>query len=107
MTRVYPPPAAQRIAREALEVRASLPESRQAGLTRGEARSLGITSGVERAKSIAAGEWQDDPGDIRRFFSRFSGQVSRARAQGKDMRSSKAIQAWNLWGGDPMREAVR
>jgi hypothetical protein len=102
---VTPPKAAQRIAAHALVIRASLPKSRQGGIDKAEAARQGIRSGVEQAKSIAAGRVMDAM-PIYRFFSRFATMVARARAEGKTAETSRAILAWDLWGGDPMRDVV-
>ena len=53
---VKPPKAAQDIAREALEVRASLPKSKRGGLTTREAGRQGVGSGIARARDIVAGK---------------------------------------------------
>ena len=100
-----PPKAAQRIAARALEVRESLPKSRQGGIDKAEAARQGIRSGVEQAKSIAAGSVMDAM-PVYRFFSRFASKVAKARAEGKTAETSRAILAWDLWGGDPMRDTV-
>jgi hypothetical protein len=102
---VVPPKDAQRVAARALSIRASLPASRQGGLDKAEAARQGIRSGVEQAKRIAAGKTMDAK-PIHRFFSRFATMVARARAAGKTPETSRAILAWDLWGGDPMRLAV-
>jgi len=105
MTRIVPPKGAQRRAARALKIRAELPASRRAGLTPAAAARAGIRSGVTQAKRIAAGQAMDVR-PIRRFFSRFAGIVDRARAQGHSAHTSKAILAWDLWGGDEMARAV-
>lgn len=107
MVPVKPPRAAQRLAARALEIRASLPKSRRAGLTEQDASSRGIISGVERAKSIAKGETQPDAERIVAFFDRFRGMITRAVVEGKGPRTSKAIQAGWLWGGATMEIAAR
>jgi len=103
---VAPPAAARRVARRALDVRKTLPPSRRGGLTATEAHAQGIGSGVQRAVDIAAGR-KVDAMRVHRFFSRFKGTVAKARAQGKTVHDSKAIMAWDLWGGDPMWSAAR
>jgi hypothetical protein len=102
---VTPPKAAQRIAARALAIREALPKSRRGGIDKAEAARQGIRSGVEQAKSIAAGHVMDAM-PIYRFFSRFTSKVAAARAEGKTAETSRAILAWDLWGGDPMRDAV-
>jgi hypothetical protein len=85
------PISARTKARRALEVRASLPPSKRGGLDAWEAAQLGITSGVTQ---------------VARFFSRHRKNVANARAKGLTLRTSKALQAWDLWGGDPMDRFV-
>ena len=103
--KITPPKSAQRRAARALEIRADLPPSRRAGLSPGRARALGIRSGVSQARRIARGA-PVEVAPVRAFFSRFAGMVERARAQGLDARTSRAVLAWDLWGGDPMARAV-
>lgn len=103
---ITPPRAAQHVAARALAVRRLLPPSRRGGLSTAQAHEQGIGSGVQRAVDIAAGR-RVDAARVRRFFSRFQGTVAKARAQGKTIHDSKAIMAWDLWGGDPMWRAVR
>jgi hypothetical protein len=102
---IEPPVAARAVAREALALRDRLPRSRRGGLDAAEARRQGITSGVEQAKRIAAGA-AVDAAQVKRFFVRFATTVARARADGRTGATSKAILAWDLWGGDPMWDAV-
>lgn len=103
---VVPPAAARRTAARALAVRRDLPPSRRGGLTTTKAHAEGVGSGVQRAVDIAAGR-KVDAMRVHRFFSRFKGTVARARAQGKTLRDSKAIMAWDLWGGDSMWSVAR
>lgn len=103
---IAPPAAARRVAARALAVRKTLPPSRRGGLTTTQAHAAGIGSGVQRAVDIAAGR-KVDAMRVHRFFQRFRGTVAKARAQGKTVHDSKAIMAWDLWGGDPMRVAVQ
>jgi hypothetical protein len=102
---VTPPKAAQATAKRALEVRAELPKSKRAGLTTQEAGQLGIGSGVARARDIANGS-DVDAQQVANFFSRHGGNIAKAEAAGKDMESSKAIQAGALWGGKTMERAA-
>lgn len=102
---VKPPRAAQKLALRALRIRERLPPSKRGGLSEKEAEKLGIGSGVAMAKSIAAGEMQR-AGKLRSFFSRFRNHVQVARDKGLSLEESKALQAWDLWGGDPMAEKV-
>jgi len=90
----------------ALEIRRELPPSRRAGLTTQEAGEQGVGSGVARARDIVAGK-RIEAYQALRFFRRFAGMVAKARNEGKDARSSKAILAWMLWGGDPLYRQAR
>jgi hypothetical protein len=100
-----PSKAARAVAKRALERRAKLAKSRRGGLSAAEAARQGITSGVEQAERIAAGRVVDAM-QLHRFFSRFAGMYTDAVLQGKSWERSKVLQAWDLWGGDPAREAV-
>jgi hypothetical protein len=102
-TWVAPPEAAQAIARHALERQKELAPSRRGGLSKAKAGAAGITSGRERAESIARGDWQPAE-DLRDFFNRFQGTYT--GSLDKDWEHSKVQQAWDLWGGEPMREAA-
>jgi hypothetical protein len=45
---------------------------------------------------------------VKAFFDRHQGNYLRAKAKGLAPHESKAIQAWLLWGGDPLyRQAKR
>lgn len=90
----------------ALEIRRKLPPSRRAGLTTQEAGKQDVGSGVARARDIVAGK-RIEAYQALRFFQRFRGMVAKARAKGLDARTSKAIQAWMLWGGDPLYRQVQ
>jgi hypothetical protein len=60
---------------------------------------------VTQARKIAAGK-RLDVRQVARFFSRHRKNVANARAKGLTLRTSKALQAWDLWGGDPMDRFV-
>lgn len=94
MPESYRPPAAvARAARRALEIRASLPPSRRAG----------TAVGLRRAAQLANRE----PISLRTlkrmvsFFARHEKTPGAAEAR-KDP-TSKAAQAWGLWGGNAGR----
>lgn len=108
MPRIYvtPPKPAQAIARAAMKLRATLPESRRGGLSTSEAHSMGVGSGVKRAQDIAAGK-RVDAAQIHAFFSRFKGQIARALAKGLTPANSRALMAADLWGGFPMWHAAK
>jgi hypothetical protein len=99
--RVYPPPAARRLADEALKVRSSLPPSRRGGLTTQQAGKLGIGSGVARARDIVAGKSLDarqlrhgarnpHPAGSRRALRGGHGGIHRARAGARSEAMEKA-----------------
>lgn len=102
---ITPPKEAQRIAERALERQEDIPKSRRGGLTSKEASSQGITSGREQARRIATGK-DVDPMQVHRFFSRFKSTWQRARDKDLKWEDSKILQAWDLWGGEPMRKHV-
>ena len=86
-----PPQGVRNAARKALEVRKELPPSRQAG----------TPVGVKRASDLARGA-NISLGTIirmRSYLLRAKPNYDDARAQGKDIETSKAIQAYYLWGG--------
>jgi len=70
-----------------------------------EAQLQGITSGVAQARKIAAGR-RLDVRQVARFFARHRRNFETAKSKGLTLRTSKAIQAWDLWGGEPMRRFV-
>lgn len=86
-----PTAAAARAAREALDVRASLPRSQRAG----------TLAGLARARQLAARRHVSDD-TVRRMVSFFARNARFAAAAPP----SKSWQAWNLWGGDAAREAL-
>lgn len=84
------PSYAKEDAKEALELRKSLPKSEQFGLTKEEAMALGINSGVERAKQIIRSNKlsKEDAKRVAAFYSRF-----------KNCRTPKCEGSIKLWGG--------
>jgi hypothetical protein len=86
-----PTAAAARAAREALDVRASLPRSQRAG----------TLAGLARARQLAARRHVSDD-TVRRMVAFFARNARFAAAPPP----SKSWQAWNLWGGDAAREAL-
>lgn len=106
---LIPPPQAVANARYALEVRAGLPKSRRGGLEPDEAAAQGIRSGVAYAHTLA--ESQDTPlPDLLAYYDtlrRFRGMAYKALEQGKGLETSKAIQVYLMWGGDPLLEAIK
>lgn len=92
---VEPPRAAQTEAHNALYVRQRLPAVRRAG----------TYVGLARARSIAAGKLQPAR-EVAAWFARHEGNVVNALMRGESMVTSKAIMAWKMWGGKPMRKAA-
>ena len=92
---VAPPVRAQQAAARVLRIQTTLAPSARGG----------TRAGVARARSIARGELQPAK-EVRGFFRRHRGYTDKARQRGLDIRTSKALQAWALWGGDSMWAAV-
>ena len=85
-----PPDYIQKTAKKVLKDRATLPPSRQAG----------TRVGLARANQLARG---DDIGlpilkRMRSYLSRARDNYDRAKAKGLNNKTSKVIQAMNLWG---------
>jgi len=102
---IYPNEASKKVAKRALERRKKLPKSKRGGLDAMQAHEQGIGSGVMRARDIAAGK-RVNAYQVKAFFDRHRGNYVKARADGKKWEDSKALQAWDLWGGEPMRKQV-
>jgi hypothetical protein len=102
---IYPNEAAKRVARRALDRRKELPRSKRGGLDAAQAHEQGIGSGVMRARDIAAGK-RINAYQVKAFFDRHRHNYVKARADGKKWEDSKAWQAWDLWGGEPLRKQV-
>jgi len=94
----YKPPAAvARAARRALDIRDGLPPSRKAG----------TAVGVRRAAQLAARQ-QVSLDTIKRMVSFFARHgASPGSAKARRNRTSKAAQAWGLWGGNAGRSWAR
>ena len=92
-----PPSAAARAARRALEVRESLPPSRRAGTPVGLARARQFANRERMSLST-----------IRRILSFFARHgESPGSSEARQDPTSKAAQAWGLWGGNPGRAWAR
>lgn len=102
---IYPNDAAKKVAKKALERRKKIPKSKRGGLDAAEAGEQGIGSGVMRARDIAAGK-RVNAYQVKAFFDRHRHNFVRAKADGKSWEDSKAWQAWDLWGGEPLRRQV-
>lgn len=102
---IQPSAAARSVARRALDRRKRLPKSKRGGLTAAQAHEQGIGSGVMRARDIAAGK-RVNAYQVKAFFDRHRQNYLNARTQEKRWEDSKAWQAWDLWGGEPLRKQV-
>lgn len=95
MPKIYEPTSEMaRIAEDVLELRKTLPPSRRAGTPTGVARARDLKN---RRKLDLSTVWR-----MRQFFRRHGSAPGSARA--RQDRTSKAAQAWALWGGNPGRE---
>lgn len=92
-----PPAAAARAARRALEIRESLPPSRRGGTPVGLARARQFANrepiSIETLRRVVS------------FFARHGDSPGSAEAR-RDQ-TSKAAQAWGLWGGNAGRAWAR
>jgi len=95
-TRIVLPKAAQRLAARVLQVRPTLPASRRAM----------TAAGLRQARLIASGK-PVRVGYTYSFLSRAQPAAVNAKLKGKDYRTSKAIQAYEGWGGGPALEALK
>lgn len=90
--RLLIPEYAKKAAKEALELRARLPRSKQFGLSKEQAASYnpGMKSGVERAKEILRLKYMSfkKVQEVARFYARFKGREG-----------FKAENSLKLWGG--------
>ena len=92
MPRIYVPTVEmQRIAQRVLELRASLPASRRAGTDVGLARARDIANRRPLALHTVV--------RMVSFFARHG--ASPGSADARQDQTSKAAQAWALWGGTP------
>lgn len=72
-----------------------------------QAHEQGIGSGVLRARDIIAGK-RVNAYQVKAFFDRHQQNYLNAKLKGLKPEESKAIQAWLIWGGDPLyRQAKR
>jgi hypothetical protein len=94
-----PPKEVQAAARKALEVRAELPPSRKAGTPVGIARANQLANGENVSENTLLRMWS--------YLSRAKADYDAAKAKGLDLESSKAIQAYYLWGGPAALAWVR
>jgi len=80
----------RKIARKVLDVRKTLPKSRQAGTPVGLARANQLANGDNLSLQTLI--------RMRSYLVRARENYKRAKAQGKTRETSKAIQAYELWG---------
>lgn len=102
---IKPNESAKKVAGRALERRKKLPRSKRGGLDAMQAHEEGVGSGVMRARDIASGK-RINAYQVKAFFDRHRGNYVKAKADGKRWEDSKAWQAWDLWGGEPLRKQV-
>jgi len=100
---IKPNKAAQKAAKRGLEARKRAPKSKKGGLDAMQAAELGIGSGVLRARDIVAGK-RVNAYQVNGFFNRHRNNYINAKLKGLKPEESKAIQAWLLWGGEPLRK---
>lgn len=102
---IKPNKAAVRDAKKGLEARKKAPKSKKGGLSAIQAAQEGIGSGVLRARDIVAGK-KVNAYQVKAFFDRHRHNYINAKAKGLKPEESRAIQAWLLWGGEPLRKQV-
>jgi hypothetical protein len=94
-----PPKEVQAAARKALEARDNVPNSRKAGTPVGLARANQLANSENVSESTLLRMWS--------YLSRAKADYDAAKARGLDLESSKAIQAYYLWGGPAALAWVR
>ena len=102
---IYPNASSRKVAERALDKRREIPRSKRGGLDAIQAHEQGVGSGVMRARDIASGK-RINAYQVKAFFDRHRGNYVKARADGKAWKDSKALQSWDLWGGEPLRKQV-
>ena len=83
----------KKIAKRALEVRKTLPKSRQAGTPVGLARANQLANGDNLSLSTLI--------RMRSYLLRARADYKQAKSQGKTRENSKSILAYELWGSTP------
>jgi len=81
----------RKVAKRVLEVRETLPKSRQAGTPVGLARANQLANGDNISLQTLL--------RMRSYLIRARADYRTAKSQGKTRENSKAIQAYELWGG--------
>lgn len=102
---IKPSKSAIRDAKRGLEARKKAPKSKKGGLSAMQAAEEGVGSGVLRARDIVAGK-KVNAYQVKAFFDRHRQNYLNAKLKGLKPEESKAIQAWLLWGGEPLRKQV-
>jgi cell wall-associated NlpC family hydrolase len=94
-----PPKNVQDAAKRALAAREAVPPSRKAGTPVGIARANQLANGENVSEATLLRMWS--------YLSRARVDYDAAKARGLDLESSKAIQAYYLWGGPAALAWVR
>jgi hypothetical protein len=94
-----PPKEVRDAARRALEARDAVPPSRKAGTPVGIARANQLANGDNVSEATLLRMWS--------YLNRAEYDYKAAKAKGLDLESSKAIQAYYLWGGPAALAWVR
>lgn len=102
---IKPNQAAVQAARRGLDARRAASPSKRGGLDAMQAAEQGIGSGVLRARDIVAGK-RINAYQVKAFFDRHQKNYLNAKMKGLKPEESRAIQAWLLWGGEPLRKQV-
>jgi GNAT superfamily N-acetyltransferase len=98
---IKPNKAAVKAAKRGLEAREKAPKSKKGGLDAMQAKAEGVGSGVLRARDIVAGK-RVNAYQVKAFFDRHRGNYLKAKDKRLKPEESRAIQAWLIWGGDPL-----
>lgn len=85
-----PPKSVQEIAQRALDIRAELAPSARAGTPVGIARARDLARGADLSENTLIRMYS--------YLMRAKFDYDEARKQGKDIRNSRAILAYHLWG---------
>lgn len=102
---IKPNEASKKAAKRGLEARQKAVPSKRGGLDAKQAKEAGVGSGVMRARDIIAGK-RINAYQVKAFFDRHKSNYINAVLEGKKPHESKAIQAWLIWGGEPLRKQV-
>jgi hypothetical protein len=102
---IKPNEASKRAAQKGLDARKKASPSNRGGLDAMQAKREGVGSGVLRARDIIAGK-RINAYQVKAFFDRHKSNYVNAVLSGKKPHESRAIQAWLIWGGEPLRKQV-